>query len=462
MPGQFSVVIIGGGPVGLTAAHSLSKAGIGFVVLERRAAIVEDVGASFVLEPRSLRVLAQLELLSQVLAISSDVEGQSTMTRQGVLYAESPLLGLNKEYLGCKVVAVHRADFLRILYDGLGESKSSVLTNKRVADIASSEAGVSVFCADGSRYEGSIVVGADGVHSQVRHLMRALALGNSPLAQVNPDEPFLSEYRLLWCSFPRKPSSRVGWDCQTHGRHFSAQHLVAAHRAWAFLYERLDEPTRGQVTYTQEDMVSFAERYGDTPIGPDLRIRDAFRQRERAGMANIEEGIVAYWSWERLVLVGDAAHKMTPIIGQGYNNGVQDVVVLTNELHRLLGSHEGDIAYEGWRCHHPEDGKGHVVPCQPGMQELASAFRRYQAARIDETTADFQLSARITRLSAWRNPIYWLIDRWLLPHLPSWVERILYEKTQAERHGTGQVLTFVKRQEPFTGSHPWKYSMSGE
>lgn len=313
-----------------------------------------------------------------------------------------------------------------------------------MSEISSTEKGVSVSCADGTQYEGSIVIGADGVHSQVRHLMRTLALKKNPKARVNPEKPFLAEYRLMWCSFPRQPGFRAGWDWQTHGSHFSVQNIVSDNRAWFFVYERLGKPTRGRMTYTQDDVVAFAERHGDLNIGPQLKLKEAFAQRQRCGMANLEEGIMDHWSWERLVLVGDAAHKVTPNIGQGYNNGVQDVVVLTNELYGLLNSST----------------KVSTAAGQPSVQELGTAFGNYQSSRRERITADFELSARITRLSAWRNPIYWFIDRWVFPHLPKWAETKMFEKTQAEKHGTSHILAFVKCEEPFSGSYPWTYKMT--
>lgn len=67
----FRVIVVGGGPVGMTAAHSLSQAGIDFVVLERRAKIVEDAGSNLVLLPIGLRVLGQLGLLQTIESVSS-------------------------------------------------------------------------------------------------------------------------------------------------------------------------------------------------------------------------------------------------------------------------------------------------------------------------------------------------------------------------------------------------------
>lgn len=75
--------MVGGGPVGLTAAHVLSKAGIDYVVLEARPKIVEDVGASLVLIPHSIRVLAQLGMLQKVRELGHEVMRWAEYTKTG-------------------------------------------------------------------------------------------------------------------------------------------------------------------------------------------------------------------------------------------------------------------------------------------------------------------------------------------------------------------------------------------
>jgi len=67
----FKVIIAGGGPVGLTAAHALTRAGIDFVVLESRPSIVIDAGSNLVLLPTGLRLLGQLGMLDALFRVSS-------------------------------------------------------------------------------------------------------------------------------------------------------------------------------------------------------------------------------------------------------------------------------------------------------------------------------------------------------------------------------------------------------
>src|SRR3954453_826979 len=67
----FKAIVVGGGPVGLTAAHSLSRANLDFVVLEQRPKVVLDAGSNLVLLPIGLRVLSQLGLLPAIERASS-------------------------------------------------------------------------------------------------------------------------------------------------------------------------------------------------------------------------------------------------------------------------------------------------------------------------------------------------------------------------------------------------------
>jgi 2-polyprenyl-6-methoxyphenol hydroxylase-like FAD-dependent oxidoreductase len=156
-------------------------------------------------------------------------------------------------------------------------------------------------------------------------------------------------------------------------------------------------------------------------------------------MANLEEGIVQHWSWDRIVLVGDACHKFTPNQGLGYNNGIQDVVALVNELHRSMAAHHS--------------GGGSL-----SREALTSVFARYQSTRMELLQKDYKASAKYTRMSAWRNWMLWFLDRYIFPSIPGFDDFVL-TRVVAGLISKSPVLDFVESEEPFQGKVPWKHAM---
>jgi 2-polyprenyl-6-methoxyphenol hydroxylase-like FAD-dependent oxidoreductase len=80
---ESKVIVVGGGPVGMTAAHALSKAGIDFVLLESRSEIVMDAGSGLVLSAMGLRALAQLSLLPALSKMSTPVDKFKRLDHKG-------------------------------------------------------------------------------------------------------------------------------------------------------------------------------------------------------------------------------------------------------------------------------------------------------------------------------------------------------------------------------------------
>jgi len=89
------------------------------------------------------------------------------------------LLNVKGSSMGYPVAFLERQRLLKILFDHLPD-KTKVLTSKKVTSVDNLAHGVVVHCADGSRFTGNIVVGADGVHSRIRREMwRHAERGNS-------------------------------------------------------------------------------------------------------------------------------------------------------------------------------------------------------------------------------------------------------------------------------------------
>jgi 2-polyprenyl-6-methoxyphenol hydroxylase-like FAD-dependent oxidoreductase len=93
----FKAIIIGGGPVGLAAAHALHLAGIDFVVLESRPAIFEDRGASLIVHPHTFRVLHQFGILDDLLPRGAELNHHLSFTADGHVFNEGNRYSLISE-----------------------------------------------------------------------------------------------------------------------------------------------------------------------------------------------------------------------------------------------------------------------------------------------------------------------------------------------------------------------------
>lgn len=91
-----------------------------------------------------------------------------------------------------------RTLLVQTLLDGLGASKSKIRTGVSISDVKVTVSGVRVILSDGSVEDGSIVVGADGVHSNTRAIMQRLAkeAGNDIAEE---EEPIVSNYQIMVC-----------------------------------------------------------------------------------------------------------------------------------------------------------------------------------------------------------------------------------------------------------------------
>jgi 2-polyprenyl-6-methoxyphenol hydroxylase-like FAD-dependent oxidoreductase len=97
---------------------------------------------------------------------------------------------------------------------------------------------------------------------------------------------------------------------ETHNSHFSIQLLTQPEHVFWFFYVKLDEPTSSARHYTEEEAKLLAAQYMDTPITNHTRFGDLWNKKLRHNLGNLEEGVQEQWYSGRIVLLGDAAHKV--------------------------------------------------------------------------------------------------------------------------------------------------------
>lgn len=258
-----------------------------------------------------------------------------------------------------------------------------------------SDDGVSVECADGTVEEGSIIIGADGVHSRVRQCMQALAAGKLIPDRSQPSKsPYLTTFRMLFGNIPVPPGQDTGVNYEGASERVSTQLITGKSQAWIGIYEAIDKPTSERVRYTEQDKEKILEKWGHLYAAPGLRIRDAFALQDGTpGLISLEEGHVDNWKWKRIVLMGDAIRKLEPHAGLGYNSGVIDVIVLANKLRRLLRTDPS-----------------------PTTEALEAVFAKYQADRKKDEPKIDNMSRRRARTTAWLSPMNKIMTKYIAPH----------------------------------------------
>lgn len=165
-PSDFKVLIAGGSLVGLTLAVILERVGIDFLVLEK-GDIGPDLGASISILPQTARVLEQLGLWATILAKGFPMSERHHIDEHGRVHETSYEFGLIAERLGRPCLMIERTIWKRTLYESL-QDRSKVRTRVGVASFVEDGEGVTVTTSAGEEIRGSVLVGADGVHSTVR------------------------------------------------------------------------------------------------------------------------------------------------------------------------------------------------------------------------------------------------------------------------------------------------------
>ncbi|KAI1846334.1 hypothetical protein JX265_010918 [Neoarthrinium moseri] len=455
---RFRVVIVGGGPVGLTAAHALLRANIDFVMLEARDTCMPEEGASLLAYTSTQRVWHQLGLFEAMESQSVPIETRTTVTHAGKVYRTGSPGPVHRELFGTPPWNFHRQDLVRVLYDTLPTNvrATRVLMGKKVCEIAPDASGVTVRCEDGSVERGTMVLGVDGVHSKTRAMMRVLALETGADADyINPERPFRAEYRCLWGTCPRPEACPPKSNVEAHGSERSLMFMTAQDQSWFFLYEQLEAPTDVRRDYTASDRDQLAMRFAGMSVLPGLTFGDVWPTRTACGMADQLEGVLPHWrlapaAGGRVVLAGDAVHRFTPNFGWGYNSGVNDVAVLASLLHAEVAQRED------------------APP--PSAEALDDIFARYQTARkVDDDIANVAAaSGRVTRQCArprqWvPAAIYWVLEHvlpLLIPNFEIWASKNILGKIVRR----GRVLDFLPEEASartdarvFGGSLKWDF-----
>jgi salicylate hydroxylase len=374
---QVEVAVVGGGIGGLFAANALIAHGIPVSVYEQAPALGE-VGAGVFLTPNSVRQLQRVGLGPAVEKWGARVGPDSRYFRHdGAPIAPVQVTdstGWNATF------GMHRADLVEFLANAL--PPGIVHTGYRCTGFEQDGNRAHVSFANGAAVEADIIVGADGIHSELRPYV------------YPPSDPVFSgsvAYRGIvpHTLVPHWPTN--AWQMWLgKGKHFLTFPVRAGKLINYVGFVPADQKMKESWSSPGEPDVLRQEFAGWDPRIESVlqRVQMTFR------WALYDREPLPSWTRGRLTLLGDAAHPMLPHLGQGANQSIEDGMALATILTRAdrRNAPAALLAYERLR-------RERVAQVQRGARENGL---RYDSAYSDLGVRD----AEITAHAAFRKRLY--------------------------------------------------------
>jgi len=350
------VAIVGGGIGGLAATLALLRAGIDVEVYEQ-APELKEVGAGVQISANGTRVLHALGLEEAVARVSSvPTAKEIRLWNTGETWKLFDLGVVSVERYGFPYVLMHRRDLHGMLAEAIARLKPDALRlGMRCIDLAQSDAGVTLRFESGDRVEAPLVIGADGVHSQVR-----ATLFGASLPQFTGCIAWRGVVPMGLLSGALSRTCGTNWvGPGGHVVHYPLRRGELMN--FVGILERTDWQVESWTVQGTTEELANDFRFWHPDVHAIIReIAEPYK------WALMVRPPMTQWSRGRVTLLGDACHPMLPLLAQGAVMALEDAYVLARCL----------IAY-------PAD--------------HATAFARYEAARVERTAKAVNGSAENAR-----------------------------------------------------------------
>jgi salicylate hydroxylase len=309
------ILIAGGGIGGITTALALRSRDIDAQLFEQAGAF-RQVGAGIQLSCNATRILGALGVGEGIASIAVYPEARDYRAWDtGERLFWTPLGQRAELSFGAPYYHVHRAELLGVLLDALGQEGFRL--SAEVVAFDQDENSVAITIADGTTFEGDVLVGADGIHSMVRAALfgqeHARYTGNVAWRGLVPAEAIadleLEKVTGVWMG----PNRSI------------VQYYVSGGRTFNWIgISRSHQPARESWLAEGSIEDALAEYTGWHPT-----IREVIRSTPRVlRQALYDREPLSNWQIGRVVLLGDAAHPMLPFYAQGAAQSIEDAYVL--------------------------------------------------------------------------------------------------------------------------------------
>jgi 2-polyprenyl-6-methoxyphenol hydroxylase-like FAD-dependent oxidoreductase len=352
-----SIVIIGGGIAGFCSAIALQKAGYRVTVLEA-APTIKALGAGLVLAANAIKGLAKIGIAHKVIPLGQQLRRYCLLNQSGQILTQTDNDVVNKKY-GVNNFAIHRGALHEVLIQA--SDATVVKTGKRAIGIEQDAHSVRVRLQDGGTLQADYALVADGIHSAIRQQL------------VPGSQPRYAGY-TCWRAVVNNPGVSIPHTTETWGP-LGRVGIVPLKNDLVYWFACINAgPNDPQMK--QMRAADLSDRFAGyhAPI-PQVIAATADEQLLWNDIIDFEP--IKRFAFDRVLLLGDAAHATTPNMGQGACQAIEDAAVLLDELEK-----------------HPTD-------------DLQAVFARFERRRIPRTTMIVNRSWQIGRIAQWEQP-WWV------------------------------------------------------
>lgn len=371
------LIVVGGGLGGLSLALALGQNGRRVHVLEQ-APQISPIGYGIQLGPNVFKAFDRLGLSETVKAaadfpvslVMPDADSGRTLVQVN-LSSETFYERFANPY-----IVIHRADIHTILLEACRRMPGIELTvNATAVDFEDrGNDGVRVTCADGRRYDGAALIGADGINSKVRNYVAGEAPSRAvgyvahrtiiDMKEVPADLPHQQDV-VLWA-----------------GPGYHVVHYPLRNRTLFNIVAVFKDPAPGQgdlrVTHEEDVKHVYAQAH------PALKKLLSMMNLERRWVL-ADRDPFRQWARGRVALLGDAVHPTLQSLAQGAGMAIEDAVCLADLLR------DTDYDYERAFREYPRRRLVRSARVQLTSREL---WAFYHAEGIAREVRDAELKAR--------------------------------------------------------------------
>ncbi len=306
MENKKQIAIIGGGIAGLTFARCLTTQEYDIHIFEKKERF-EEIGAAISIFPNALCVMDKLELLQEITESSGQIKTVYLKTKKG------KILSTSEPKSDYPVVCIHRADLHGILFKNIDAKLYNNYTLKNISHLDNGK--ISIEFENGEIKIVDAVIGADGIHSEVRKYI------------INDGAPIFRGYSI-WRGVV-KTNFEIGYGSETYGKGQRVGIVPikdGVYGWWAtsnenYMQDDSPEGTKEKLNRLFGDWHSpIPELIQDT----ETILKNSLTDRKP------HKG----WTKGNVTLLGDAAHPTTPNLGQGGCMAVEGAYILAKSIQK--------------------------------------------------------------------------------------------------------------------------------